>query len=152
MLRWLLFLFYISRAAVADSRATPLEAHTLPTPVVPLASPPFPQLPLPVKLPLFSGSGQKSSTPSSVHPMHGLQPAQPPHYGPFVTSRHHPPFSSTLSKPSMKKGELVPPIAGFAPPRLADIAPIQSAPTSLPGGLAQPPLSPHASSMTYSPI
>lgn len=68
-----------------------------------------------------------------------LSPAQPPDYGPFVTSSH-PPSSSHLST---RKTETVPPSTMLTPPtpRLADIAPAQSLPT----GLAQPPLSPHAS-------
>nr|XP_043635443.1 proline-rich receptor-like protein kinase PERK3 [Erigeron canadensis] len=73
-----------------------------------------------------------------------LAPAEPPNYGPFMTSSH-PLASSHLSKPSMKKSESVSPVAGFTPPQLADIAPSQSRHGSLPTGLAQPPLSPRAS-------
>ena len=48
----------------------------------------------------------------------------------------------------MRKSETEPPVADFSPPRLADIAPSQSGPGTLPTGLAQPPLSPHTSSKT----
>lgn len=76
-----------------------------------------------------------------------LAPAEPPNYGPLVTSAHSP-SNSHFSKPSMRKSETAPPVAGFTPPRLADIAPSQYGAGALPTGLAQPPLSPHASSKT----
>ncbi|XP_076892935.1 uncharacterized protein LOC143544819 [Bidens hawaiensis] len=81
------------------------------------------------------------------YPHHGapklvLAPAEPPNYGPLVTSAHSP-SNSHFSKPLMRKSATEPPVAGFTPPRLA-IAPSQSGPT-LPTGIAQPPLSPHAS-------
>ncbi|XP_071738359.1 proline-rich receptor-like protein kinase PERK10 [Rutidosis leptorrhynchoides] len=65
-----------------------------------------------------------------------LAPIEPPNYGPLITSGHAP-SSSHLSKPSMKKTETA--------PSVADIAPSQSGPGSLPTGLAQPPLSPRTS-------
>ncbi|MFS7976245.1 putative protein kinase RLK-Pelle-Extensin family [Helianthus anomalus] len=73
-----------------------------------------------------------------------LVPAEPPDYGPFVTSAH-PPSNSHFSNPSMRKSEATPPVAGLTPPTLADIAPSQSGAGTFPTGLAQPPLSPHAS-------
>ncbi|KAL8262217.1 hypothetical protein R6Q59_026266 [Mikania micrantha] len=79
---------------------------------------------------------------------HGAQklviaPAEPPNHGPLVTSAHSP--NSDLSKPSMRKSETAPPVYGLTPPRLADIAPSQYGADTSPTGLAQPPLSPHAS-------
>ncbi|KAI3760013.1 hypothetical protein L1987_50401 [Smallanthus sonchifolius] len=73
-----------------------------------------------------------------------LAPAEPPNFRPLVTYAHSP-SNSHLSKPSMRKSETAPPVAGFTPPSLADIAPSQSGAGTLPTGLAQPPLSPHAS-------
>uniref|UniRef100_A0A2P2JKA4 Protein kinase domain-containing protein n=3 Tax=Rhizophora mucronata TaxID=61149 RepID=A0A2P2JKA4_RHIMU len=61
---------------------------------------------------------------------------QPPNYGLLITSGHSP-SSSSLSKPPMKKGSLVPPTAG-----LVDIAPARSSPSAESTSLAQPPLSP----------
>ncbi|CAI9104883.1 OLC1v1003672C3 [Oldenlandia corymbosa var. corymbosa] len=135
ILRWLLILFFVSLATNGITRADPAS--------VPLTPSPVPELPLPVTLPLFHRSNRKSFSPF-VNPRLGLEPAQPPHYGPLVRSNHPPP-SSSLSKPSMKNGGLGPHTAGLAPPRLAEIAPVQSGSGSLPADLAQPPLSPHAS-------
>ncbi|MFS7900815.1 hypothetical protein Hanom_Chr00s141727g01819291 [Helianthus anomalus] len=64
-------------------------------------------------------------------PKIGLAPAEPPNY-----------------EPLMRLSEATPPVSGFTPPLLADIAPTQSGVGKLPTGLAQPPLSPHASSKT----
>lgn len=77
-------------------------------------------------------------------PMLVLAPARAPNYGPLVTSVHHP-SSLHLAKLVMRNSESATPVAGLTPPRLADIAPSQSGTGTLPSGLAQPPLSPHAS-------
>ncbi|GAV83068.1 Pkinase domain-containing protein [Cephalotus follicularis] len=69
-------------------------------------------------------------------PMHSVASAHRPYYGPLTTTGH-PPTSSRLSKPSMKKSAFVTPTAG-----LINIAPTQSRSGA---GLAQPPLSPDAS-------
>lgn len=72
-----------------------------------------------------------------------MPPTHPPDYGSFITS--HPPSSSYLAGPSMKKRGLVPPSPSLAPPRSEEIAPVQSGASASPAGLAQPPLSPHTS-------
>lgn len=146
MLRRLLILFYILSFTHAHLRANPWEPQTLSPAAMPLTPPAMPQLPLPANLPLFYSSRRKIISPFAA-PSLGLAPTQPPRYGPFLAS-HHPPLSSRLSKPSMKKGGLVPPSSGFSPPRFAEIAPVQSGASTLPAGLAQPPLSPHTSSTT----
>lgn len=115
---------------------------------MPLASPTAPNLPLPANLPLLHKPHRKNISPYGGAPRLVLAPTQPPNYGPLVTSTH-PPSSSSLSKPSMEKGGLVPPSAGLAPPRLADIAPIQPGTSASPAGLVQPPLSPHTSSKAH---
>ncbi|KAM1166509.1 hypothetical protein ACFX1T_025706 [Malus domestica] len=68
-----------------------------------------------------------------------LSPAHPPFYGPLITAGH-PPTASRLSKLSMKRGGLAPPLAGFK-----NIAPTQSSAGTIPSGLAQPPLTPSIS-------
>ncbi|RAL42060.1 hypothetical protein DM860_011843 [Cuscuta australis] len=55
----------------------------------------------------------------------------------------HPPSRSWLSKPSMRRSELVPPTAALLPPKFEQVAPAQSSASSLP--LTQPPLSPQTS-------
>lgn len=134
----------ISSITDADLPNKTLEVHTLSPATVPLASPMAPHLPLPADLPLLHKPHRKYISPYGGAPRLVLPPTFPPDYGPLVTSTH-PPSSSSLSKPSMAKGGLVPPAAGLAPPLLAEIAPIQPGNGALPAVLVQPPLSPHTS-------
>lgn len=69
-----------------------------------------------------------------------LSPANPPSYGPFINTGQ-PPESSHLSIPFKMRSELKPPISGFK-----EIAPFHSITAAVPSPLAQPPLSPYASS------
>ncbi|KAK9013623.1 hypothetical protein V6N11_041624 [Hibiscus sabdariffa] len=94
-------------------------------------------LPLPSNVPLIHRSRRRYFSPHSAPRL--IAPAQPPLNGPFITS-HHPPTSSRLSKPLMKKSASVPPGA-----ELPNIAPTQISPGEIPTGLAQPPLSPEVS-------
>ncbi|KAJ0052575.1 hypothetical protein Pint_00851 [Pistacia integerrima] len=104
----------------------------------PLPAPAIPDLPLPANVPQFHRPRHKHF---SLHgaPTVAVAPAHSPFHGPLVTSGH-PPTSSSVSKPSMKRSTLVPPSAG-----LANIAPAQFSNGALPAGLAQPPLSPDSS-------
>lgn len=68
-----------------------------------------------------------------------LSPAHPPYYGPLITSGHLP-ASFHLSRPSMKRSNVVSP-----PASIEDIAPSQYSPGAVPGSLAAPPLSPYVS-------
>ncbi|QHO45085.1 Receptor-like serine/threonine-protein kinase [Arachis hypogaea] len=72
-------------------------------------------------------------------PVVAVSPANPPSYGPLM-STSHPPGSSHFSVPFKKKTELQPPISGFK-----DIAPVHSAGAATPSALAQPPLAPYVS-------
>ncbi|KAJ4850339.1 hypothetical protein Tsubulata_037455 [Turnera subulata] len=105
---------------------------------VPLDAPAIPNLPLPGSMPLIHKPRRKHFSPIAA-PDILVAPAQPPNYGPLITSGQ-PPTSSRLSKPSMKKNALVPPSAG-----LVDISPSQSGAGANTTGLPQPPLSPYAS-------
>ncbi|KAK6941095.1 Serine-threonine/tyrosine-protein kinase, catalytic domain [Dillenia turbinata] len=71
-----------------------------------------------------------------------LAPTQPPYYGPLITSGH-PPSSLSLSEPSMKSSQTVPPTAALLPPHMKDVAAPPGG--SISSGLAQPPLSPYMS-------
>ncbi|XP_048235868.1 proline-rich receptor-like protein kinase PERK3 isoform X2 [Ricinus communis] len=104
----------------------------------PSASPAIPDLPLPAHLPSFHKPHRKHFAPLGA-PLVGVSPAEPPNYGPLITSSHAP-TSSRFSKPSMKKNALVPPSVG-----LVDIAPTRSSEGANATGLAQPPLSPQIS-------
>ncbi|KAL3517361.1 hypothetical protein ACH5RR_019950 [Cinchona calisaya] len=140
MLRPLLILFYyILSVTYAHLHVNPRERLTPSPHPLPLPPPAMPELPLPATLPLFHRSPHNNISPFGP-PRLGLPPTQPPHFRPFVTSSH-PPSTSRLSKPSMNKGGL----SGLSPPRFAEIAPAQSGASTLPAGLAQPPLSPHTS-------
>ncbi|KVH94506.1 Concanavalin A-like lectin/glucanase, subgroup [Cynara cardunculus var. scolymus] len=143
LLKHLLILCIIICATDADFTDNQIEEQILSPPTAPFASLEIPDLPLPVRLPLFQKQHRRRLSPLAA-PKLVLAPAQPPDYGPLITSTH-PPSSSHLSRPSMRKSETVPPATGLTPPRLADIAPSQSGAGTLPTGLAQPPLSPHAS-------
>ncbi|CAN0878276.1 DEAD-box ATP-dependent RNA helicase 24 [Linum grandiflorum] len=89
-----------------------------------------------VSVPELHKSHRKHFSPL-VSPAFVVAPAQPPDYDPLVTSGH-PPTSSSLSKPLMKKSG-----ASSSPPGvgLVALAPMQSNNS----GLAQPPLSPDVS-------
>ncbi|XVF22072.1 hypothetical protein REPUB_Repub12eG0142600 [Reevesia pubescens] len=99
----------------------------------PEGAPAVSDLPLPSNLPLIHRPRLRHFSPH-------IAPAQPPINGPLITA-HHPPTSSLLSKPLMKRSASVPPGAD-----LPNIAPTQISPGAIPTGLAQPPLSPEASS------
>lgn len=88
------------------------------------------ELPLPANLPPFHKHQHNHLSPHAA-------PAQPPNFGHFEIST--PPSSSGLSRPSMEKSGSVPP----------SIAPPQPEPSTIPTGLAQPPLSPSFSSKIY---
>ena len=78
-------------------------------------------------------------------PIAALSTVNPPLYGPF-TSNGHSPASSHLSIPFKKKSEVKPPISVFK-----NIAPVHSTAAAGPSALAQPPLSPYASSKSSLP-
>lgn len=138
LLKWLLVLFYVISIADADVSNDLLEAPLVSPTSAPLAAPAIPGLPLPADLPQFHKPRHKHFSPRGA-PTTALSPAHPPFYGPLVTPGH-PPTSSRLSKPLMKRSVLAPPIAGFK-----NIAPTQSGAGALPSGIAQPPLSPSGS-------
>lgn len=142
LLTQLLVLCFILCITDADLPDDPLEARIVSPVAAPFASHAMPDLPLPANPPLFQKPHRKHLSRKGA-PMFVLAPAQPPNYGPLITSGH-PPSSSHLSKPSMRKSAFVPPVAGIVPPRLADIAPTLSGAGTIPTGLAQPPLSPHS--------
>lgn len=131
MLRHLTILFYVLSITNAELPDKPFERQPVSPVNKPVEAPGIPDLPLPANVPGFHRQHRKHSPHGA--PWLGLAPAQPPDYGPLVTAVH-PPSSSSLSKPSMKKNGLVPPSAGLAPP-----------PSTLPADLAHPPLSPHSS-------
>ncbi|XP_024019411.1 proline-rich receptor-like protein kinase PERK3 isoform X1 [Morus notabilis] len=91
----------------------------------PQVAPAMPDLPLPVNVPLSRGSWRK----------HFLRLGSPVELSPT-----HPPLSSHISEPLMKRSGLPPSFVGFN-----DLAPTQSAIGLLPSGLTQPPLSPSVS-------
>ncbi|KAL2556491.1 Protein kinase superfamily protein [Forsythia ovata] len=138
ILKRLLVLFYVLSINGADLLKKPLEAQVLSPATVSLAALAMPELPQPASLPLFHVARQKHLAPRGA-PGPVPASAQPPNYGPFITSS--PPSSSHLSKPSMKKSASAPLRTSLPPPRLSEIAPSQPAPSTLP----QPPLSPNIS-------
>ncbi|KAL5859254.1 hypothetical protein ACOSQ4_000550 [Xanthoceras sorbifolium] len=118
------------------------DANILNTPLIsptraPFGDPAIPDLPLPANIPPFHRL-RKHLSPHGA-PTLGIAPVRPPFYGPLITAGH-PPTSSRLSKPSMKRSALAPPSAG-----LANISPAQVIPGAIPSGLAQPPLTPDSS-------
>lgn len=139
MLKHLLVLFYV--LSITSLPGKLLEADALATVSTPLTASSIPDLPIRADLPIFHKPHWKHAPPY-VTPGLELVPAQPPKYGPLVTYAH-PPSSSHLSRPSMKKSGVVPPTAGLLPPKFDQIAPTQSSASSIP--LAQPPLSPQTS-------
>lgn len=146
-LSWLLINYHMISMVDADLPDNQLEAPSVSPTGTSLASPPRRDLPLPSNLPLYHRRKRKHSSLSHA-PKSVLAPSQPPDYGPLVTFAH-PPTSSRLTKPSMKRGGLGSPGTGLVPPRLVDIAPMQSNASTIPVGLAQPPLSPSDSSKTF---
>lgn len=142
LLKWLFVVCYVIYITNAELFNNQLDASLLAPGGAPMGAPVIPDLPLPANLPLFYRPRRKRLSPNGA-PKVVPKPAQSPYYGPLITSGH-PPTSSQLSKPSMKSSTLAPPSPG-APPRLVDIAPTHSSSSSVPNGLAQPPLSPNAS-------
>lgn len=115
----------------ADSNYNSVPASPL-SPSVTVSTPAIPDLSPPKKLP--HRQWRRHISPQAA-PVLVLSPDHPPRYDPLITSGHAP-TSSRLSKPSMKGSSLVPPSAS-----LADIAPTQSSPATVPAALAEPPLS-----------
>ncbi|TXG63286.1 hypothetical protein EZV62_010280 [Acer yangbiense] len=128
-------LTFITDANLADNI---LEAPLISPTRAPLVAPAIPDLPLPANLPPFHRPRRKRLSPHGA-PSLAVAPSRPPFYGPLITASH-PPTSSRLSKPSMKRSGLVPPSAG-----LANISPAQVIHGAIPSGLAQPPLTPESS-------
>ncbi|XP_011042269.1 PREDICTED: proline-rich receptor-like protein kinase PERK3 isoform X1 [Populus euphratica] len=128
----LCYLIPITNADLADDQ---FRGPVLSPFGVPLAAPAIPDLPLPYNLPSLHKPRKKHFSPHGA-PAFVVAPTQPPNYGPLIASGH-PPTSSHLSKPSMKKNALVPSSVG-----LVDIAPTQSGDGTNPTVLAQSPLSP----------
>lgn len=136
-LKRLLLLCSLLSFADANLRDKMLESEAVSPATVLLDAPAMPELPLPAKLPFF-----QKPHPNHLRP-YGA-PAQPPNYGHFVISA--PSSTSRLSNPSMEKSGSVPASTSLPPPRLAGISPAQPEPSTMPAGLAQPPLSPGISS------
>ncbi|XP_061969574.1 receptor-like serine/threonine-protein kinase ALE2 [Populus nigra] len=134
-LQLLIILCYLIPITNADLADDQFRGPILSPSSVPLAAPAIPDLPLPYNLPSLHKPRKKHFSPHGA-PAFVVAPTQPPNYGPLITSGH-PPTSSHLSKPSMKKNALVPPIVG-----LVDVAPTQSGDGTNPTVLAQSPLSP----------
>ncbi|XP_065860315.1 proline-rich receptor-like protein kinase PERK15 [Euphorbia lathyris] len=119
------YVIFMINAEWANNRL--VEAPIAPS-RAPLAAPAIPDLPLPADLPSFHKPHRK-------HFSALVAPAQPPNYGPLITSSQ-PPASSHFSKPS-KKRIFVPPAVG-----LVDMAPTQSSGSANASVLPQPPLTP----------
>ncbi|KAF2325068.1 hypothetical protein GH714_022573 [Hevea brasiliensis] len=139
----LLHLLFVSCYVILTTNANLVDDRhfkelIVPPSRVPAAAPAILDLPLPANLPLFHKLRRKHLSPLGASSV-VVAPAAPLNYGPLITSIH-PPTSSHLSKPSMKKNALVPPTVG-----LIEIAPTQSNTSANASGLAQPPLSPHFS-------
>ncbi|XWS76661.1 hypothetical protein CRYUN_Cryun01aG0196500 [Craigia yunnanensis] len=123
--------------ANADFSSNLLQAPAQSPIGAPEGAPAVSDLPLPSNLPLIHRLCQRHFSPHCAPTL--VAPAQPPLYGPLITASH-PPTSSRLSKPLMKRSALVPPGVD-----LPNIAPTQISPGAIPVGLAQPPLSPEVS-------
>ncbi|KAF9688170.1 hypothetical protein SADUNF_Sadunf02G0169300 [Salix dunnii] len=134
----LIILCYLILITDADLAEDQFKGPILSPSTLPPAAPAIPDLPLPSNLPLLNKPRKKQFSPHGA-PTFVVAPTQPPNYGPLITSGH-PPTSSHLSKPSMKKNALLPPSAG-----LVDVSPTQSGDGTNPTGLAQSPLSPAVS-------
>ncbi|KAL9360306.1 hypothetical protein Peur_048429 [Populus x canadensis] len=134
-LQLLIILCYLIPITNADLADDQFRGPILSPSSVPLVAPAIPDLPLPYNLPSLHKPRKKHFSPHGA-PAFVVAPTQPPNYGPLITSGH-PPTSSHLSKPSMKKNALVPSSVG-----LVDVAPTQSGDGTNPTVLAQSPLSP----------
>ncbi|KAK8495397.1 hypothetical protein V6N13_061036 [Hibiscus sabdariffa] len=96
----------------------------------------------PSNLPFVRRPHRRHFSPRSAPTL--LAPALAPLRSPLITASH-PPISSRLSKPLMKRSALVPPGVD-----LPNIAPTQIAPGPISAGLAQPPLAPEVSRISFS--
>lgn len=136
LLKQLLLLCSLLSFADANVRHKLMKREALSPTTTLFYAPAMTELPLP-------------ANPLSLHKHHHLRlsphgaPAQPPNYGHFETST--PPSSSGLSRPSMEKSGSVSP-SNPPPP---ETVPPQPEPSTLPTGLAQPPLSPSFSSKIH---
>ncbi|KAF8387637.1 hypothetical protein HHK36_026290 [Tetracentron sinense] len=145
-IHWLILEYLLIISSMAFIVDAELPNYLLETPLVsptgaPFVTPAIPDLPLPVNPPLFHRPHRRHFSPHGA-PLPVLMPAQPPDYGPLTTSSH-PPSSSRLSKPLMKRSQLPPPSVGLIPPHLSAVAPMHSNAGTIPSGLVQSPLSPH---------
>ncbi|XP_038995837.1 probable serine/threonine-protein kinase PIX13 isoform X2 [Hibiscus syriacus] len=115
----------------------PAQSPTLAAEGAPAVS----DLPSPSNLPLVHRPHRRHFSPHSAPTL--LAPTLPPLRGPLIIASH-PPISSRLSKPLMKRSASLPP---SLPPGvdLPNIAPAQISPGPISAGLAQPPLSPEGS-------
>ncbi|XP_039001289.1 proline-rich receptor-like protein kinase PERK15 [Hibiscus syriacus] len=121
----------------ADLANNLLQAHAQSPTIAHEGAPTVSGLPLPCNPPSIHRSRRRYFSPHSALTL--IAPVQPPLNGPFITARH-PPTSSRLSKPLMKKSA-----SGSSGADLLNIAPTQISPGEIPTGLAQPPLSPEVS-------
>ncbi|KAE8662408.1 P-loop containing nucleoside triphosphate hydrolases superfamily protein isoform 1 [Hibiscus syriacus] len=112
----------------------PVQSPTLAAEGAPAVS----DLPSPSNLPLVYRPHRRHLSPRSAPTL--LAPTLPPLRCPLIIASH-PPISSRLSKPLMKRSALLPPGVD-----LPNIAPAQISPGLISAGLAQPPLSPEGSS------
>ncbi|KAB2074237.1 hypothetical protein ES319_A07G140300v1 [Gossypium barbadense] len=123
----------ITNADFSGNLQVPAQSPTTAAEGAPAVS----DLPSPSNLPLVHRPSRRHFAPRSAPTL--AAPAQSPLRGPLITAGH-PPISSRLSKPLMKRSALVPPGMG-----LPNIAPTQISAGPIPAGLAQPPLSPEVS-------
>ncbi|XP_012479705.1 probable serine/threonine-protein kinase PIX13 isoform X2 [Gossypium raimondii] len=123
----------ITNADFSGNLQVPAQSPTTAAEGVPAVS----DLPSPSNLPLVHRPSRRHFAPRSAPTL--VAPAQSPLHGPLITAGH-PPISSRLSKPLMKRSALVHPGMG-----LPNIAPTQISAGPIPAGLAQPPLSPEVS-------
>lgn len=141
MLKQLLVFCFVLHLTGANLLDALLEESVVSPKTAPLAAPAIPGVPLPVSLPILHKPGRNRFSPHGA-PKLIQASSQPPNYG-YLTTSIHPPSSLRLSKLSLKKrvhpNEL-------PSPSLSDIAPSQSRAGTIPASLAQPPLSPYASS------
>ncbi|KAA3458875.1 proline-rich receptor-like protein kinase PERK3 isoform X1 [Gossypium australe] len=123
----------ITNADFSGNLQVPAQSPTTAAEGAPAVS----DLPSPSNLPLVHRPSRRYFAPHSAPTL--VAPSQSPLHGPLITAGH-PPISSRLSKPLMKRSALVP--AGMG---LPNIAPTQISAGPIPASLAQPPLSPEVS-------
>ncbi|KAB2021492.1 hypothetical protein ERO13_D07G133400v2 [Gossypium hirsutum] len=123
----------ITNADFSGNLQVPAQSPTTAAEGAPAVS----DLPSPSNRPLVHRPSRRHFAPCSAPTL--VAPAQSPLHGPLITAGH-PPISSRLSKPLMKRSALVHPGMG-----LPNIAPTQISAGPIPAGLAQPPLSPEVS-------